>query len=607
MDRMDRIPGIERMKPAAGAGRGWSWRRLLAPLCGLAVFGLTSAPRAEGLDMDTLEDMLEEERVRVEAVLGRQLLETPTLRTATFEEFVSSAMVAARLRDPRLAADPNALAAKERALREDHTKTIAVYSNYDGAITLLTDRLQVTVKELGDESTRAALRCVMDHELTHAIQDQWVNDDLTGRLSDGDRSLGVEGQATWVTAQLCDDPAAREALLDGLSVLAPGSRTAESYSLGWWLMEGLVSRWGVEATWAALDAPPSRAETRALLRAHAAPEAPSFKRHVKVIEAAYPAAPQSWKISSATNITDLTLWWAMRGPDVQPPRGDQARVTVAQFETMPQQTPRAPSRIGVTTVGWYHVRDEAEAARWLERRCAALLGAREGLVALDSMTPLAGLPIDEQARLAPAAFVDLVALAPKAKARCGVAGTLTGVNYVELWALQDNVLLLIAQTYSGAAIAEPEPLVSAIGGYVRKNKGGDIDEESLGLGLSALVPTPTGAAATPSWTRYLTRAHHELYRGRWSACLSHAQALLRVMPEAEREQGVWPAYYCGVMSGDDELYRAAVEMIGEDEDLGAWAGGIDRFLRERGELERAAQFMSRHCVEVADDDPRCAL
>ena len=110
MERMDRILGIERMKPAAGL-KG-SWRRHLAPLCGLTVFGLTSAPRAEGLDMDTLEDMLEEERVRVEAVLGRQLLETPTLRTATFEEFVSSAMVAARLRDPRLAADPNALAAR---------------------------------------------------------------------------------------------------------------------------------------------------------------------------------------------------------------------------------------------------------------------------------------------------------------------------------------------------------------------------------------------------------------------------------------------------------------------------------------------------------------
>ncbi len=95
---MDRIPGIETMKPAAGTSRGWSWRRLLAPLC--------------GLDVDTLEDMLEEERVRVEAVLGRQILETPALCTATFEGFVSSAMVAARLRDPGLAADPNALAAQ---------------------------------------------------------------------------------------------------------------------------------------------------------------------------------------------------------------------------------------------------------------------------------------------------------------------------------------------------------------------------------------------------------------------------------------------------------------------------------------------------------------
>ena len=90
------------------------------------------------------------------------------------------------------------------------TKSIAVYTNYDGAITLLTDRLSETVKELGDTSAIAALRCVMDHEVAHAVQDQWVNDNFDGTLSAEDYKLGVEGQATWVEAQLCEDLDVRE-------------------------------------------------------------------------------------------------------------------------------------------------------------------------------------------------------------------------------------------------------------------------------------------------------------------------------------------------------------------------------------------------------------
>ena len=408
-----------------------------------------------------------------------------------------------------------------------------------------------------------------------------------------------------MTAQLCEDLDARERLLNGMSVQAPGSRTLEAYSLGWWLMEGLASRWGVEATWAALDHPPSRHATRALQRQTAAPEPPSFKSHVRVIDKARPSVEGSWKTSSVERVTDLALWEAMRGPGVETPRGDNARVTVNDFKTF--KTSTSPSRIGVTTLGWYHVRDEAVAARWLERRCAALQGELEGIESIGSMTPLAGLPIDAQAKLGPATFIDLVALAPDARARCGVAGTLTGVNYVELWVLQDNTLRLLAQTYSGAAIAEPLAISRAYKGYVRHAPGAKVTEEALEAGLSALVPTREGAAASPAWTRHLTRAYHDLYRARWSSCVSRAQQVLSSIPEAQREFGVWPAYYCGVMSGDDELYAASVEMIGEEEDLSGWAGGIDQLLRERGEVERAEQFMSRHCIEVGDEDPRCGM
>ena len=168
--------------------RGWGWRSF-APLGALTLWGVADAPRAEGLDMATLGVMLEEEIVRVEAVMGRQVLETPTLRAATFEEFVSTSMVAKRLRDPRLAADPKAFTAAERALREEHANTIAVYTNYDGAITLLTDRLSETVKELGDTSAIAALRCVMDHEVAHA---QVAHERVVKHLAERVEAPGVD-------------------------------------------------------------------------------------------------------------------------------------------------------------------------------------------------------------------------------------------------------------------------------------------------------------------------------------------------------------------------------------------------------------------------------
>lgn len=576
---------------------------LLGLFVGLALMGVTSAPRAEGLDMATLERMLEQELIRVEAVMGRQAIETPTLRVSTSEEFVTSMVAAARLRDPTLGADRGALAAEERSLQAQTERSLALYTSHDGVITLLSDRLPEKINELGRGSALAALRCVMAHELAHALQDQWVNTDADPPVAPDDRALVVEGQATWVESQLCDDIMARQSVLGGLSARGKMSPGEESYALGWWFMDSLVARWGVEATWAALESPPRRDDVRALFDEAPVEKMPRFNAHIRMLARARLGGFERAQMRSRATITDVLLWEALRGPAVRTPGGDLARVSVEMFSTYADAF--VPARAAVTTVGWYHIRDPSAGARWLEKRCAALTGDRSGVSSVGSMTPDAMLLIDESAQLINAPFIDLVKLAPEAQARCAVTGTIAGVNYTELWVLQDNTLRMMAQTYTGPTVKKPKALIKAFTVYLRKSKHDPSREQAFTAGLEALVPTREGAAATPSWTRHVSRGTYDLYRRRWSSCVSRAQQVLQAAPEASQGQGAWLIYYCGTMSDDPELTRTAVELVREDYDLISLAAGLDQHLRERGEDILAEQFMARHCVEFRGADPRC--
>ena len=591
------------MERRGALGQRSGLARLLVLSVGLMLLSVTSAPHAEGLDMAALEVMLEQEMFRVEAVMGRQAIETPTLRVATYEEFLASMVEATRLRDPTLSADRGALAAEERALRAQTERSLALYTGHDGAITLLSDRLPEKINELGRMSALAALRCVMDHELAHALQDQWVNNDPNRPFDAEDHELVVEGQATWVSSQLCDDITARESVLGGLSARAKMSPGEESYALGWWFMDSLVARWGVEATWAALENPPERDAVRALFNDAPVEKMPNFNAHIRVLARARLGGLEKAQMHSRATITDVLLWETLRGPAVHTPGGDLGRVSVEIFSTYADTF--VPARVAVTTVGWYHIRDPSAGRRWLEKRCAALTGDRSGVSIVGSMTPDAMLVIDESAELVNAPFIDLEKLAPDAQARCAVTGNLAGVNYAEMWVLQDNTLRMIAQTYTGPPVKKPKALIKAFTVYLRKSKSDPSREQAFTAGLEGLVTVREGAAATPSWTRHVSRGYYDLYRRRWSSCVSRAQQVLLNAPVASKGQGAWLIYYCGTMSDDAELAKTAVELVRHDYDLRSLAAGLDEYLRERGEDELARQFMARHCVEFKGEDPSC--
>jgi hypothetical protein len=429
------------------------------------------------------------------------------------------------------------------------------------------------------------------------------NTDADPPVAPDDRALVVEGQATWVESQLCDDIMARQSVLGGLSARGKMSPGEESYALGWWFMDSLVARWGVEATWAALESPPRRDDVRALFDEAPVEKMPRFNAHIRMLARARLGGFERAQMRSRATITDVLLWEALRGPAVRTPGGDLARVSVEMFSTYADAF--VPARAAVTTVGWYHIRDPSAGARWLEKRCAALTGDRSGVSSVGSMTPDAMLLIDESAQLINAPFIDLVKLAPEAQARCAVTGTIAGVNYTELWVLQDNTLRMMAQTYTGPTVKKPKALIKAFTVYLRKSKHDPSREQAFTAGLEALVPTREGAAATPSWTRHVSRGTYDLYRRRWSSCVSRAQQVLQAAPEASQGQGAWLIYYCGTMSDDPELTRTAVELVREDYDLISLAAGLDQHLRERGEDILAEQFMARHCVEFRGADPRC--
>ncbi|MBK9646892.1 MAG: hypothetical protein IPO67_17335 [Deltaproteobacteria bacterium] len=105
-------------------------------------------------------------------------------------------------------------------------------------------------------------------------------------------------------------------------------------------------------------------------------------------------------------------------------------------------------RIGVTTLGWSHVYDEAQAARWLERRCAALQGGSEGIESIGSMTPLPASPSTPKRSSARRPLRPRGAR-PQGQRAAG-RGHPHRVNYVELWVLQDNTLRLPRPDLPGA-------------------------------------------------------------------------------------------------------------------------------------------------------------
>lgn len=152
----------------------------------------------------------------------------------------------------------------------------AIYSSYDGKIHILMDNYRSYINDTGvnpDVLFKPALRCVLAHEMTHYLQDEYVE---LPKVLDAEQGLMqdvlLEGQAEWVMQQSCKEPLIWNFITtslgyDVLSSRDPSDPVVLKYGYGKQFMEALWLVGGMEATWHALELlPPSREELLDVVR-----------------------------------------------------------------------------------------------------------------------------------------------------------------------------------------------------------------------------------------------------------------------------------------------------------------------------------------------------
>jgi len=204
---------------------------------------LCSVAYAARVGVADVDAMIASVKPELESVMGLVLEDVPKAHVSTREALVvrTGAVYAGRIRAYRELAEGEGAKIRARAAR-DVDRALALYLPDDGDIYLNSDAVQ---KAFADAEASGALlqpvvRCVIAHELTHALQDQvaavpWEDDDDLLERSEFLR----EGQAMQIELQLCKDERAQNFLeaLTNVDVLArracPSWRTRPVSSTRW--------------------------------------------------------------------------------------------------------------------------------------------------------------------------------------------------------------------------------------------------------------------------------------------------------------------------------------------------------------------------------------
>ncbi len=229
----------------------------------------TPAAAVEPIDPDAALVLVEEQMRWIEKVAGRRFLEQPPIHFTGTQELASiiEANTLATHGDGEQAPDQEAIKRIRAEAIETASGQFGSYSQQSQALYLQRDALERLARgdRMSEELRDAVVRCVLTHELVHALQDQHVN---RPALRSGEERLGhralVEGQANLIEAKLCDPDAHR--VLDarqGIDVIASHAEHDElllAYGYGYHYAAALHRHHGHEAIWWALTKPPPSIE-----------------------------------------------------------------------------------------------------------------------------------------------------------------------------------------------------------------------------------------------------------------------------------------------------------------------------------------------------------
>lgn len=230
------------------------------------MLGLISLVVAASLDEKALQQMVLELVPKVEASSGRQFQEVPVITLDT------KASMFKQLDEQLFQMGQWGVSAV--SLESQKTQSakliqdgLAIYSTFDRGIHLISDNFSSYIRntDVNPEMLLApTLKCLIAHELTHALQDQYVKDPDTDSEESAQVLLAMqEGHANLVAHQNCPEPLVWGFIqtAQGTDVLSSRSDADEvpfTYGYGEQFMTVLQRIGGNEALWYALGQPPPK-------------------------------------------------------------------------------------------------------------------------------------------------------------------------------------------------------------------------------------------------------------------------------------------------------------------------------------------------------------
>jgi hypothetical protein len=340
---------------------------MLVLLCAMA--------HAARVDVAQVDAMIASVRPELESITGFTLDDVPKAHIATREALVVrvGGVYAGRIRAYRALAEGEGGKIRARAEREV-SRALALYMPDDGDIYLNGDAVEQAFSDAEASATllEPVVRCVIAHELTHALQDQ-----LAATFVTADDGVLVraqylrEGQAMAIERKLCHDEHARDFLealssVDVLPSRAPDDLTVP-YGFSRIFVETLEERGGKNAVWGALQiAPVSDADIVSVARSRLVPGWNDPAALSAILAPYRPGLGWSMDEGAFAPMQLFPQLMEQKIGEVQGARAEAGLKTWAE-------------RDGSRVAGFvFLLEDDADAARWVRQRKNAVAGLETG-------------------------------------------------------------------------------------------------------------------------------------------------------------------------------------------------------------------------------------
>ncbi|MDP2307717.1 MAG: hypothetical protein Q8P18_16960 [Pseudomonadota bacterium] len=484
----------------------------------------------------TLDRWQKELSPLIEAASGRRFVERPKLTLA------SRAFVVERVARLDRSANTLGAAAPVSLVDPGLEHVLGLYLHGTQEVFFLTDTVQAAFDDHGfaPDLLHPVMRCVVAHELVHALQHQVAPLYEDGGAEAMRVALSLrEGHADFVAAQVCGSGSRYLDLAQGLDIPAsrsPDDPDAFAYGYAETFVGVLQATAGAEAVWAALSAEPP---PRALVTRVGSQGLPGGWTDASVVRAvAQGIVPSTGGVSGPVSPAALLAVLA----------ADDDRATdIPAVAGLSHLDEGADSFLGVVA---FLLRDETAPAAWLSRRWTALraghvrvLGGAGRFTDPPKMGPLKALE-----KRTPALDATL-------SLQMKLDG---GQRYVEHWAARGRYLFGVIHR---SVDADPKVVLSALTRLLAAPlpdvpTAAPLSEEDRAALLSMAPNAPLAAAV--SWQYRRDELYPVVLRKDWESCIDAVDAaapgLDRAGQSALAEHGMVCALNAPDLGAADRYY-----------------------------------------------------